>query len=102
MCSANTPRLEASWWTRLGCAARATNPESKGVSYVRANLFAGEQFRDLGDCRARATLWCREITGMRVHGTTEVDLHLAARLAIDNRHRRSSAAEPQFRCGVTV
>ena len=40
------------------------------VSYVRANFFAGEQFRDLGDCRGRAAAWCRDIAGTRVHGTT--------------------------------
>jgi Mu transposase-like protein len=40
------------------------------VSYVRANFFAGEQFRDLADCRQRAAAWCRDIAGTRVHGTT--------------------------------
>ena len=40
------------------------------MSYVRANFFAGEQFRDLGDCRGRAAAWSRDIAGTRVHGTT--------------------------------
>jgi transposase len=40
------------------------------VRYVRSNFFAGEDFRDLDDCRARAEHWCAEVAGMRVHGTT--------------------------------
>ena len=39
--------------------ARVRHPRDKPrvercVSYVRANFFAGEEFRDLGDCRERA------------------------------------------------
>ena len=33
-------------------------------------FFAGEEFRDLEDCRQRAHVWCRDIAGLRVHGTT--------------------------------
>lgn len=40
------------------------------VQYVRSNFFAGEDFRDIHDCRRRAVVWCRETAGMRVHGTT--------------------------------
>lgn len=40
----------------------------RSVSYVRSNFFAGGQFRDLDDCRARADHWCGEVAGMRVHG----------------------------------
>ena len=40
------------------------------VQYVRSSFFAGEEFRELGDCRTRAEQWCREVAGMRVHGTT--------------------------------
>ena len=40
--------------------------------YVRSNFFAGEDFRDLGDCRARAEQWCAQVAGMRVHGTTRL------------------------------
>lgn len=40
------------------------------VQYVRSNFFAGEDFRDMADCRARAEQWCRETAGLRVHGTT--------------------------------
>lgn len=42
------------------------------VRYVRQNFFAGEQFRDLADCRERAQRWCAEVAGMRVHGTTRL------------------------------
>jgi transposase len=42
------------------------------VPYARSNFFAGEQFRDIGDCRARAKQWCAEVAGMRVHGTTRL------------------------------
>jgi transposase len=42
------------------------------VPYARSSFFAGEQFRDLDDCRARAERWCLEIAGMRVHGTTQL------------------------------
>jgi transposase len=40
------------------------------VQYVRSNFFAGEDFRDLEDCRARAEHWCQQVAGMRIHGTT--------------------------------
>ncbi|WP_245848892.1 Mu transposase domain-containing protein [Mycobacterium palustre] len=40
------------------------------VQYVRDNFFVGEDFRDLGDCRARAEDWCGQVAGMRLHGTT--------------------------------
>jgi len=42
------------------------------VPYVRKNFFAGEQFRDLEDVRARAVSWCTVTAGMRVHGTTQL------------------------------
>jgi hypothetical protein len=42
------------------------------VSYVRSNFYAGEQFRDLADCRDRAQRWCAETAGMRIHGTTRL------------------------------
>ncbi|MGY4646383.1 hypothetical protein [Mycobacterium sp. URHB0021] len=40
------------------------------VQYVRSNFYAGEDFRDLDDCRSRAELWCSDIAGLRIHGTT--------------------------------
>jgi len=42
------------------------------VQYVRSNFFAGEAFRDLDDCRNRAQLWCSDIAGLRIHGTTRL------------------------------
>jgi transposase len=55
--------------------ARVRHPQDKPrvermVSYVRSNFFAGEQFADLADCRDRAQLWCAEVAGQRIHGTT--------------------------------
>jgi transposase len=55
--------------------ARVRSPRDKPrvercVQYVRSNFFAGEEFRDIEDCRQRAVVWCREIAGMRVHGST--------------------------------
>jgi hypothetical protein len=44
----------------------------RSVPYVRSNFFAGEDFRDLIDCRSRAEHWCGEVAGMRVHGTTRL------------------------------
>lgn len=57
--------------------ARVRSPKDKPrvermVTYVRSNFFAGEQFRDLADCRDRAERWCRDTAGMRIHGTTRL------------------------------
>lgn len=57
--------------------ARVRSPQDKPrvercVPYVRSNFFAGEQFRDLPDCRERAERWCRDVAGMRIHGTTRL------------------------------
>lgn len=57
--------------------ARVRRPQDKPrvercVPYARSNYFAGEQFRDLADCRERAERWCAEVAGMRVHGTTRL------------------------------
>ena len=56
-------------------AARVATPTDKPrvertVQYVRNNFFAGEEFVDLADVRRRAEVWCRQIAGMRIHGTT--------------------------------
>jgi transposase len=55
--------------------ARVRRPRDKPrvercVQYARSNFFAGEAFRDLADCRERAVVWCRDVAGLRVHGTT--------------------------------
>ena len=42
----------------------------RALQYVRGNFFAGEEFVDLADAQARAEKWCREIAGLRIHGTT--------------------------------
>jgi hypothetical protein len=57
--------------------ARVRSPRDKprverSVPYVRSNFFAGEDFRDLNDCRSRAEHWCGQVAGMRVHGTTRL------------------------------
>jgi transposase len=41
------------------------------VPYVRNNFFAGETFRDLAHVQEEALRWCRDIAGMRIHGTTK-------------------------------
>jgi len=55
--------------------ARVRRPKDKphverGVQYVRERFFKGASFRDLDDCREQAEHWCREVAGLRVHGTT--------------------------------
>ena len=57
--------------------ARVRSPRDKPrvermVTYVRSNFYAGEQFRDLDDCRNRAERWCAQTAGMRIHGTTRL------------------------------
>ena len=57
-------------------AARVRSPRDKprverAVQYVRGNLFAGEHFTGLTDAQARAQAWCREVAGMRIHGTIQ-------------------------------
>ena len=56
-------------------AARVASPKDKGrvenqIAYVRESWFAGEQFADLAAARANARVWCSDIAGARVHGTT--------------------------------
>lgn len=55
--------------------ARVRRPQDKPrvenqVAYVRERWFAGEQFADLNQARASADIWCRDIAGSRIHGTT--------------------------------
>jgi len=56
--------------------ARVRHPRDKPrvercVQYARSNFFAGEDFRDIDDCRVRAVTWCAEVAGTRIHGTTQ-------------------------------
>jgi hypothetical protein len=55
--------------------ARVESPQDKGrvenhVPYVRERWFAGETFTSLEQAREHAQTWCREVAGMRIHGTT--------------------------------
>ncbi|GAC1378859.1 MAG: hypothetical protein NVSMB4_08450 [Acidimicrobiales bacterium] len=55
--------------------ARVRHPQDKprvenGVKFVRGSFFAGEEFLDLADCRARAEHWCAHVAGLRIHGST--------------------------------
>jgi transposase len=42
----------------------------RGIPYCREDFFRGESFRDAAEMQARAVVWCRDIAGTRVHGTT--------------------------------
>jgi transposase len=57
-------------------ATRVRSPRDKPrvermVQYVRGNFFAGEEFTGLADAQARAEAWCRDVAGMRIHGTIQ-------------------------------
>jgi transposase len=79
--------------------ARVRHPQDKprvesAVRYVRGNFFAGEDFVDLADCRARAEHWCAHVAGLRIHGSTrarpgEVFTEQEARCWARRRTRRS-------------
>ena len=56
-------------------AARVRRPRDKPrvenqVAYVRESWFAGETFLDIDDARRSARVWCADVAGRRVHGTT--------------------------------
>ncbi|WP_437297343.1 IS21 family transposase [Sorangium sp. So ce426] len=56
-------------------AARVRSPKDKArvenqVAYVRESWFDGESFASLDEARASAELWCRDVAGARIHGTT--------------------------------
>jgi hypothetical protein len=55
--------------------ARVRHPKDKphvesGVRYARERWWKGSHFADLTDARQKAERWCREVAGLRVHGTT--------------------------------
>lgn len=55
-------------------AARVRSPKDKprverAVQYVRGNFFGGEHFTGLAGAQAAAESWCRDVAGMRIHGT---------------------------------
>ena len=56
-------------------SARVRHPKDKpkverGVPYARERFFKGGEFRDLADVREQARRWCRDVAGLRIHGTT--------------------------------
>ena len=55
--------------------ARVRHPKDKpiverSVQYARERFFKGGEFRDLAHLRSEAAHWCRDVAGMRIHGTT--------------------------------
>jgi Mu transposase, C-terminal domain len=60
----------------------------RAVQYVRGNFFAGESFAGLADAQARAEAWCRQVAGLRIHGT------IAARPAEVFAEREAAALLP--------
>lgn len=55
--------------------ARIRSPKDKArvenqVAYVRESWFDGEAFANIAEARESAARWCRDVAGMRVHGTT--------------------------------
>ena len=55
--------------------ARVRHPKDKpiverSVQYARERFFKGGEFRDLAHLRSEAARWCRDVAGMRIHGTT--------------------------------
>lgn len=42
----------------------------RNVQYVRESFFRGETWMDLAHVQRDAIRWCRDVAGMRVHGTT--------------------------------
>jgi transposase len=74
------PRFTAGWLDyaqHCGFAtdpARVRSPKDKprverAVQYVRGNFFAGEHFTGLSVAQAASEAWCRQVAGMRIHGT---------------------------------
>ena len=56
-------------------SARVRRPKDKpkverGVPYARERFFKGGEFSGLADVREQAQRWCRDVAGLRIHGTT--------------------------------
>ncbi len=64
------PEIVAIQSHHLQLKAFAKPHVERGVQYLRERFFKGGSFRDLEDCREQPERWCREIAGLRVHGTT--------------------------------
>jgi transposase len=57
--------------------ARVRRPQDKArvenqIAYVRERCFDGETFDTIEQWRGHAQLWCREVAGARIHGTTRL------------------------------
>jgi transposase len=76
-----TPRLNrtfleyAAFRGFLPDPARPYHPKDKPVverhiSFTRERFFKGETFLGLEDMARRALVWCRDVAGRRIHGTT--------------------------------
>jgi transposase len=76
-----TPRLNrtfleyATYRGFLPDPARPAHAQDKplvenSVRYVRERFFKGESFIDLDDVARRALVWCQDVAGRRIHGTT--------------------------------
>ena len=55
--------------------ARVRHPKDKpkverSVQYARERFFKGGEFKDLNHLRSEAARWCRDVAGVRIHGTT--------------------------------
>ena len=55
--------------------ARVRHPKDKpiverSVQYARERFFKGGDFKDLNHLRSEAARWCRDVAGLRIHGTT--------------------------------
>ena len=55
--------------------ARVRHPRDKpmverSVQYARERFFKGGDFKDLAHLRTEAARWCRDVAGLRIHGTT--------------------------------
>ena len=79
--------------------ARVRRPQDKGrvenqVAYIRERWFAGEKFSgELGPIRRHAELWCKEVAGTRVHGTTR-QVPLQMYLAKEKPHMQPAPTVP--------
>ena len=62
------PRLHR----RLGQGAPSQGQAQSGAwrPLCRERFLKGGEFRDLADVRERARRWCRDVAGLRIHGTT--------------------------------
>lgn len=80
--------------------ARVRSPKDKPrvenqVPFVRESWFDGETFLGLDDARRSAEHWCRDIAGIRVHGTTR-QIPREVFESVEKPAMRPAPAEPMF------